>query len=199
MSPRPDVSQERNQQIVQAAIQVFAREGIHVATMDHIAIEAGISKATIYLYFNSKDELILAILREFYQQAFTSLPQISSSPQTVTERIKSSFKDVSVNMVRIGELVPITFEFISESARNNTIRDLIRQYYQMNESMLAAMIQEGIERGEFKQVDAHHMSIILGATFEGLVLMQAIHPEWVDWESLADQVVDSFLYGISGQ
>ena len=48
MSPRPDVSEERKQQILEAAIAVFARLGFRAARMDDVAEQAGLSKAALY-------------------------------------------------------------------------------------------------------------------------------------------------------
>ncbi|MFH8568499.1 TetR/AcrR family transcriptional regulator [Streptomyces sp. NPDC017993] len=57
--PRP----VREQQIIDAAIQVFAKRGYHAAAVDEIAELAGISKPMVYLYLDSKEGLFLACLR----------------------------------------------------------------------------------------------------------------------------------------
>ena len=62
MSPRPDVSKERKQQILDAAEDVFTRKGLDNARMDDIAKRTGLSKGSLYWYFKSKDDLIIAIL-----------------------------------------------------------------------------------------------------------------------------------------
>jgi len=56
MSPRPDVSEERKNQILDAAGKVFARLGFQKTRMDDIVEESGLSKGTLYWYFKSKDE-----------------------------------------------------------------------------------------------------------------------------------------------
>jgi len=56
--------EERPAQITSAALTVFARKGYVRATMDEIANAAGITKGTIYLYFSSKKDLLLAVVRE---------------------------------------------------------------------------------------------------------------------------------------
>ena len=54
MSPRPDVSKERKQQILDAAEDVFTRKGLDNARMDDIAKRTGLSKGSLYWYFKSK-------------------------------------------------------------------------------------------------------------------------------------------------
>lgn len=51
MSPRPDVSEERKNQILEAAIAVFARLGFQQTRMDDIAEQAGLCKGALYLYY----------------------------------------------------------------------------------------------------------------------------------------------------
>ncbi len=53
---------ERPQQILDAAFRVFGARGLHRATLDDVAREAGITKGTIYLYFPSKAALFSAMV-----------------------------------------------------------------------------------------------------------------------------------------
>ncbi|MGO4751672.1 TetR/AcrR family transcriptional regulator, partial [Streptomyces sp. 2MCAF27] len=53
----------REQQMLDAAVQTFARRGYRNASMDDIAEQAGVSKPLVYLYLNSKDELFAACIR----------------------------------------------------------------------------------------------------------------------------------------
>ncbi len=78
MTPRPDVSEERKQQILQSATLVFARLGFNKATMDDIVAESGLSKGTLYWYFKSKDEIIIAILDGFFNEELGALQAMDS-------------------------------------------------------------------------------------------------------------------------
>ncbi|HIJ65883.1 MAG TPA: TetR/AcrR family transcriptional regulator [Candidatus Hydrogenedentes bacterium] len=67
---------QRPKQVMDAALEVFSQKGFGAATMDEIAAEAGISKGTIYLYFPSKDELFLAMVRARLDEVLELLPQV---------------------------------------------------------------------------------------------------------------------------
>lgn len=54
--------QEKQELILNAAQHVFATEGFHAARVDSIARQAGVAKGTIYLYFRSKDEILVALM-----------------------------------------------------------------------------------------------------------------------------------------
>jgi AcrR family transcriptional regulator len=73
MSPKPNVSNQRTAQIIEAATTVFAAKGFDHATMDDIADQAGINKATIYLYFDSKDALIRAVAGALFARELADL------------------------------------------------------------------------------------------------------------------------------
>ena len=62
MSPRRDVSEERKEQILDAAAEVFSRKGFDKARMDDIVEKTGLSKGALYWYFKSKDEIFEALV-----------------------------------------------------------------------------------------------------------------------------------------
>ena len=73
MSPKQDVSEERKNQILDAAMNIFAKMGFHKARMDDVAQESGLSKGALYWYFKSKDAIIAAILERLYNMALKDL------------------------------------------------------------------------------------------------------------------------------
>src|SRR5690242_18829493 len=70
---RPETAAKRRMQILKAAHRAFNTHGINVS-VDQICVEAGVSKGNLYGYFNSKDDLILAIAREQGEQIRGSPP-----------------------------------------------------------------------------------------------------------------------------
>jgi TetR/AcrR family fatty acid metabolism transcriptional regulator len=55
---------DKPQQIIDAAVRVFARNGYYNSRVSDIAREAGIASGTIYLYFKTKDEILVTLFRE---------------------------------------------------------------------------------------------------------------------------------------
>lgn len=60
--------EERPRQILEAGLAVFGEQGLAAARLDDIAERAGISKGTIYLYFQSKDDLFREVIRDAYAE-----------------------------------------------------------------------------------------------------------------------------------
>ena len=60
-------TEQRRAEILDAALQLFSSKGFHDTTMEEVANSAGVAKGTIYLYFQSKEHLLLALKRDFMQ------------------------------------------------------------------------------------------------------------------------------------
>src|SRR5690348_5001450 len=113
MSPRPDVSAERKQQILEAAIAVFARLGFRTARMDDVAEQAGLSKAALYLYYKSKDAIIAALLQRLFAQEFKQLQALveSEGQGPVVEQLLVLTRQLAAMLQWMSRLMPIAFEF----------------------------------------------------------------------------------------
>jgi len=79
-SARARRPQERPEEILEAALTVFAEKGYRPATMDAIAREAGITKGTIYLYFASKEDLFVSMVRSKLRALADLLPPVTFEP-----------------------------------------------------------------------------------------------------------------------
>src|SRR5918996_2480791 len=60
-------TEQRRAEILQAALELFSSKGFHDTTMEEVATAAGVAKGTVYLYFQSKEHLLLALKRGFMQ------------------------------------------------------------------------------------------------------------------------------------
>jgi AcrR family transcriptional regulator len=77
----------RRNAILDAAEKRFAREGFHVTTLEEVAADVEISKATIYLYFKNKEELFFSILEEKFDQYIQSIGKRLDGVLTLKEAI----------------------------------------------------------------------------------------------------------------
>ena len=171
MSPRPNVTDERKSQIITAAEDVFTQKGFDEARMDDIAEETGLSKGTLYNYFKSKDDLIIAILDRIFQREFKAFEQMDLSTMTATEAINLFVDTVSKDIKIMLRLMPIAYEFLALAFRNKTVQKSLKVYVNHYMNILVPIIQSGINSGEFKEVDAHEVAIAMGAILEGTILI----------------------------
>lgn len=78
---------EREQQMLEVARRIFAREGFHGASMDEIAAEAGISKPMLYAYFESKEGLFLAAAERAANQLVEHFVEAAGGPAEPEQRL----------------------------------------------------------------------------------------------------------------
>lgn len=60
-------TEQRRAEILEAALELFSSKGFNDTTMEEVATSAGVAKGTVYLYFQSKEHLLLALKKEFMQ------------------------------------------------------------------------------------------------------------------------------------
>ncbi len=190
MTPRPNVSEQRKNQILDAAMQVFARLGFHKARMDDVAREAGVSKGLLYWYYKNKDALIAAILDRLFSQEMGHLRQALVAPGPVSERLLALGGETARHVLRLKFLAPIAFEFYALAGRNAHVRSALQRYYAQYRQNLTQLIEEGIASGEFRpDTQAETVAQTIIALFEGLILLWIVDPEQMP---LAEQVEESF-------
>jgi len=196
MSPRQDVSDERKTQILNAAEQVFTKKGLDLARMDDIADETGLSKGTLYLYFKSKDDLIIAILDRIFQGVFKQLDKRKPGELSATKAIYWFTEEAIADYKKMLRLMPVAYEFLALAFRNKTVQLALKQYFRHYMDVLVPLIQHGINTGEFRQVDPQEVAIALGAIYEGTVLLWVYDKELVDMERHIRSSIKLLLEGI---
>jgi len=183
MSPRPNVTDERTSQIITAAEDVFTKKGFAEARMDDIAEETGLSKGTLYNYFKSKDDLIIAILDRIFQREFRAFEQNDLSTMSATETINLFADTVAKDIKLMLRLMPVAYEFLALAFRNKTVQKALKVYVNRYMDILVPIIESGVDSGEFKEVNPQEVAIAMGAILEGTILI------WVYDKSLVNPEV----------
>lgn len=196
MSPRPDVGVERKNQIIEAATTVFARLGFNQARMDDIVEESGLSKGTIYWYFNSKDEIISAILEKMMTREIAHLDEAMMSNLSAKENLQIFAKYIVEDILMLKPLIPILFEFMALQTRNKSIQQTINKFYMTYMEVITPIIQQGIDRHEFRPVNAESVAIAIGSIFEGTILLWSYAPEIVNIEEHTQSSINLLIEGL---
>lgn len=194
--PDPDA---RKRQILEAATAVFARRGFDGASMDDIVRESGISKGGLYWHFKSKDEIIAAILRQFFDQEMADMEAILARDGAADERLLQLSAHLADEMEQAFGLLPISLEFYAVAARQESVRTFLQDYYDSYQTTLQELVEEGIAQGAFRPVDATAATTSIIAAFEGLILLWAIHPEAIDLKQHTKETIRLLLDGLRSE
>lgn len=180
--------------ILEAGIQVFSKKGYHLAKMEEIAVAAGIGKATIYEYFNSKLQLFQEIME-------TSLQRYSDTVST--EAISQMSFEARICMITQGH-----FHFCQQNRELSRIifwdteifdEELKEWFYSKRkekEEILESLIEDAIQRGELRQVDTKLLTLMIGGIL-GQIWVPIVIEGWeVNPVLAAQQVTDMIMSGI---
>lgn len=193
MSRHPDMRLARKNQILDAAMVVFARLGLHEARMDDIVQASGLSKGALYWYFKSKEEIILAISQRLFSTDIEQLAGMLEVEGTVSERLLQLMHSRAQGLQEMSSVIAILFEFYAAALHQDEVRQLIKGYFQGFQELLVALIQQGIDRGEFRPANAVEVAIALDSLFEGLVVRWLIDPQAVQWDTQIDTSLQMIL------
>jgi AcrR family transcriptional regulator len=182
MSPRPDVSEERRSQIIESAIKVIARQGFADTRMDDVALESGLSKGLLYWYFKSKEEILTAIAELLFGVELREMQNLSVDGQTARACLESFLEVFLEDLRKLLRVTPIIYEFYALAFRNPTVRRVMQEYLRRFVTILEPIVQRGIERGEFAPGNARQITMTIGSTLEGTLLLWAYDPEMVQAE-----------------
>src|ERR1700756_3568582 len=86
---------ERPHEILEAAFAEFSRNGYAATTLDQIAERAGVTKGTIYVYFENKEHLFISMVRELVKMTFGTVQDMFASHDGSTaDLLRESFRYV---------------------------------------------------------------------------------------------------------
>lgn len=190
---------DRPRQILEAALQIFCAHGFEATRLEDIADRAGVSKATIYLYFESKEDLLYALIREniipLVEQTIAHMEAFDGSPSDFL-RLKAHTLGPTLLHTDHGAVMKLV---VAEARRFPDIAEYFRAAVpERGLENLAKLIQKGIDSGEFRPCDPKAMA----AAFMFPLLMNGIWAhsigphEIVDGDALITAHLENFLLGL---
>jgi len=157
LEPRPDVRRrrkaERPQEILQAAFDEFSRNGYATTTLEAIAERAGVTKGTIYVYFENKEHLFISMVREVTKATLDTVHDMFASHDGSTaDLLRAQFSFIYQHIVADRRRREVVRMLIAEAPRFPALAD--RYHEEILKpclDMLRQAIQRGIDRGEFRK------------------------------------------------
>jgi AcrR family transcriptional regulator len=191
----------RPQELLAAALDLFVERGFSAARLDDVAARAGVSKGTLYLYFESKEELFKAVVRENVLPIIGEAEEMVDSFEGPTAIL---FQGIMLGWwERIGstKLAGITKLMIAESGN---FPELAAFYYEevmsRSHAMIVRMLERGIARKEFRPIDAQQAMNVVVAPMVMLMMWNqsfaACRPDKIDPQQYLQCFIDLFLHGL---
>ncbi len=144
----------RPDEILDAALDVFIEAGFDAARMDDIAARAGISKAGVYLYFDSKEALLRALISREIAPIAMQLTAIAEAGQADPEATLRLMATAAIERLSDQRFFAVPRLIIAISGRFPDIADFYRtEIVETAMAALAKLVSAGIDKGVFRPVD----------------------------------------------
>jgi len=144
---------ERPHEILEAAFLEFSRNGYAVTTLDQIAERAGVTKGTIYVYFESKEHLFISMVRELMKATLDTVQDMFDRHDGSTaDLLRAQFSFIYQHIVEDRRRREVVRMLSSEASRFPELAD--RYYEEIQRpcvDMLKQAIQRGMDRGEIRR------------------------------------------------
>lgn len=139
----------RRDQILDSAARVFARDGFHAARMDDIAAELQLTKAALYYYCDSKEDLFVKVIEARVGLAVEALEHLDPSA-TASERVHQA---ILLHLQVFHQHPDIYTMFLGERLRSisTDAASVVDQMGRRFERRWAELLEEGVATGEFRE------------------------------------------------
>lgn len=165
---------DRREQILAAARRCFIAKGFHPTRMDDIAREAELSKGGVYFHFKSKQDVFDSLVEEEYEASMGFLRSVVGDDKPIEEK-----------MARLGEHyleyfsaapdAPRFFVVMGEMAlRDDRLANRLLEMQTAYVEMVASLIEQGVQAGFLRSVDARAVAAILKAVLDGVEGLTAL-------------------------
>ncbi|MFD0589840.1 TetR/AcrR family transcriptional regulator [Paenibacillus sp. GCM10027627] len=160
---------ERQQQILDAAKEIFTLRGVAAAKMSDIAAHAGVSHGSVYTYFASKEELLSAMVLQGQSGYTLLLREMKLQPGDAIEKLKWL-----IHKFLLREKSDMTYWVVLQAQATDVLSSGVREQIQRNvlanRDLIIEVIEEGQKAGCIAEWDSTELATIFITAFHNMAL-----------------------------
>jgi AcrR family transcriptional regulator len=176
---RDEKKAQTRQRLLDAASTVFARKGFATTTLDEVAEEAGLTKGAVYSNFNSKEDLVKAVLEDRQRRMLDIGPEVhEGSFEEKAAEASALFAEVAASE---RDAFLLFLEFAAYAVRNPSLHPDFLAGHREGQARIAALIEEyGSETRDKWVFSAEEQALMFDAIGNGIALEKLIDPDLSD-------------------
>ena len=189
----------RRDDILQAALEIFDRDGFEAAKMEDIAREAEVAKGTLYLYFDTKNALLEAVILTAIMPTLQKMGQVAAESTGTARDLLSQQLLIAAKRMASPEMASLLRHMISARTQH---KDIAKLYYdkvvQSGLEHVGATLKRGVASGEFRPEIAHVDPLVLVGAHVYTAVWKILFSDMqeLDIEKLVDEYLELVLRGL---
>ncbi len=198
-APREDPKERKRLKIIQAATELFIKQGYRKTSVDQVARHAGVAKGTVYLYVKNKGELLLQAIIEEKKHYVGLLRDILSPDRAPQDQLRLWIKTALI----LAAQMPLTSKLISGDREVlAAIEEMPTEVIEKSELFRLHFTSELLERAayphRFTPSELHDRAKVLyGLFFFAPVILDERIRSGLSLERFTEILTDMILYGVS--
>ena len=187
---------DKPQQIIEAAVRVFARKGYYNSRVSDIAREAGIAAGTIYLYFKTKDDILVTLFRDKMADFVGALRKAIADERDAASKVRR-LVSLHFSMLEenpdLAEVVQVELRQGQKFFRGATSQE-IGAYF----ALIASALEEGVAEGRFRSsLPIKVATKMLFGAMDQMATSWVLGKRGYRLVDTADAVAEIFLQGVA--
>ena len=190
-------SNNRREQIIDAAIKVFADKGFYNAKVADVAHTAGVADGTIYLYFKNKDDLLISLFESKMEMILARFNATLQTAPSATEKLKR-FIQLHFQMIEQDQNLAEVFQ-VELRQSSKFLKDYHNQKFIDFLNVIGQIIKEGQQSGEFRNnVRINTTKLAIFGAVDEIARQWLLTPEpKSQLQDIARELTHTFLLGLS--
>jgi len=198
---------ERRNAILSSARAAFIKHGLTTTSMERIAKEAELAKGTLYLYFHSKDELLMGLISNDLEVLIQRLSVEARMPISADEKLFHAFAEFHAFSRENQFFFQVMTQLnVAQMVGGDHSQETLANFSRVNQrvvGIIQSIVNEGVEAGVFVlHAPLEDVVVQLIIAIKGSIVIlknNMVPPYWVrqDEQTLLKQIVQTLLRGIS--
>jgi TetR/AcrR family fatty acid metabolism transcriptional regulator len=187
---------DKPQQIIEAAVRIFARKGYYNSRVSDIAREAGIAAGTIYLYFKTKDDILVTLFRDKMAEFVGALRKAIADERDAASKVR---RLVSLHFCMLEEN-PELAEVVQVELRQGQkfFRGASSQEIGAYFALIGSVLEEGVAEGRFRSsLPVKVATKMLFGAMDQMATSWVLGKRGYRLADTADAVAEIFLQGVA--
>lgn len=187
-------AQKTRQHLLDAALEVFWRDGVTRASLQAIAQEAGVTRGALYWHFKNKEDLFEMLFEQQYADFFAAFnDQTLRDNQDVWTHLQHNLTTMFETLATREskhKFCNVMFSKCEQTAGNETITELACRYHRLFQKQIAYALQLSREQGRLPEnTDIELAAIYLESSLVGLIKIWIDEPERFDLIAKSKRVI----------